>query len=125
MLNRKIWQALLSCLLLIGQPVNANEENRIMFKTGQDLIDLCTADDALMIGQCIGYVMAIVDYDSVLEARNLKPQEFCLSKEAVLETALIPVIGFLSEQKRSDLAGLSASGFVNIALRKKFPCGLR
>jgi|ETN07SMinimDraft_1059922.scaffolds.fasta_scaffold45273_2 hypothetical protein len=74
------------------------------------------------MGICLGYMTAVVDYDSVLAARLQKKQDFCLPKAVEMEHVANVVLDYLANQDSEALSNLSASGLIVLALSQVYPC---
>ena len=109
---------LLIAAALVAAPVSAQSDPAREFRTGNDLLTLCTGGNAT-VGYCFGFVMGVLDAVKAYETWN-NWREVCAPPGTSQGEYRNAVVTFLREHPR-ELDGQAAS-LVVLALRKRFPC---
>ena len=109
---------LLIAAALVATPVSAETDPSRDFRTGSELLALCTGGTAT-IGYCFGFVMGVLDTVKAYESWN-KWREVCAPSGTTQGEYRDAVVTFLRANP-NDLDGQAAS-LVVLALRDRFPC---
>ena len=109
---------LLVATTLVAAPVSGQTDPAREFRTGNELLTLCTGGTAT-IGYCFGFVMGVLDTIRAYETWN-KWREVCAPAGTTQGEYRNAVVTYLRDNP-NDLDSQAAS-LVVLALRKRFPC---
>lgn len=109
---------LLIAAALVAAPASAQTDPARDFRTGNDLLSMCTGGTAT-VGYCFGFVMGVLDTVKAYEAWN-NWREVCAPAGTTQGEYRNAVVTYLRENPK-DLDGQAAS-LVVLALRGRFPC---
>lgn len=109
-------------LLLSFQTVTYADEAKVKsFKNGNQLLELCNADEAsFKEGECFGYIMAIVDNNESIVTAGLMQKLYCIPDDLIVNQLLRVVVKYL--QENPEKLHMAASDLLTNAFIKTFPC---
>lgn len=88
------------------------------FFTGNDLLRLCTSDNLLTFGQCLGYIQSVADFQSAFRAVN--DQDQCIPSTVEAGQLKDVVVAYLQQNPKSrDIPG---AALVVLAVADAWPC---
>ena len=117
-------RVVLACTLAAALPVAATAQDSTpstgVFKTAQQLYDMCTSDDETDVEMCDWFIMSAHDMMKFYGDTDMGGSEICLpmgTKELDVRNAVLSYL-----QGRSGSMGYSAVSTIYNALTAAYPC---